>query len=149
VDEVRFFGNESDLPRLKALRAERGWSVRRLAQEANLSPATVNEIELGKRRAQDGTVAKLTEALGVGRAELIFTPEQVRVWRDQDEAENTLLAQRLASLTDRELRAILLGNALLNRRVTELVRREKQEKSKQGKGARRSIQEAPDPEERS
>jgi transcriptional regulator with XRE-family HTH domain len=124
VDEVRFFGNESDLPRLKALRAERGWSIRRLAKEAHLSPATVNEIELGKRRAQDATVAKLTEALGVERAELIFPPEQVRVWKDQDEAENAMLAQRLASLTDRELRAILLDSPLLNRRVRELVRRE-------------------------
>ncbi len=125
MNEVRFFGNESDLPRLKALRAERGWSIRRLAKEANLSPATVNEIELGKRRAQDGTVEKLTAALGVERAELIFPPEQIRVWKDEDEAENALLAQRLASLTDRELRAILLDSPLLNRRVTELVRRER------------------------
>ncbi len=125
MNEARFFGNESDLPRLKALRAERGWSIRRLAKEANLSPATVNEIELGKRRAQDGTVEKLTAALGVERAELIFPPEQIRVWKDEDEAENALLAQRLASLTDRELRAILLDSPLLNRRVTELVRRER------------------------
>ena len=121
---MRFFGNESDLPRLKALRAERGWSIRKLAKEADLSPATVNEIELGKRRAQDGTVEKLTTALGVERADLIFPPEQVRVWKEQDEAENALLAVRLASLTDRELKAVLLDSPLLNRRVRELVRRQ-------------------------
>jgi transcriptional regulator with XRE-family HTH domain len=127
MDEVRFFGNDSDLPRLKALRADRGWSVRRLAKEANLSPATVNEIELGKRRAQDGTVNKLKDALGVERADLIFPPEQVRVWHDQDEADNEILAQRLASLTDRELRAILFDNSLLRRRVREMARREQEE----------------------
>jgi len=124
VNDARYFGNESDLPRLKVLRAERGWSVRRLAKEANLSPATVSEIELGKRRAQDGTVKKLTDALGVERVDLIFPPEQVRVWKDQDQVDNAILAQRLASLTDRELQAILLDNALLRRRVTDLVRRE-------------------------
>ena len=123
MDEARFFGNESDLPRLKALRAERGWSIRRLAKEANLSPATVNEIELGKRRAQDGTVAKLTAALGVERADLIFPPEQVRAWKAQDRIENEVLEQHLASMTDAEMRMFLLDSPLLGRRVREMVRR--------------------------
>ncbi len=124
MDEVRFFGNESDLPRLKALRAERGWSVRRMAQEAKMSPATVNEIELGKRRAQDGTVEKLTKALGVERVDLIFPPEQVRIWKDQDRLENEVLEQQLASMTDAEMRLILLGSPWLGRRVRQMVRDE-------------------------
>lgn len=121
---MRFFGNESDLPRLKALRAERGWSVRRMAQEAKMSPATVNEIELGKRRAQDGTVEKLTKALGVERVDLIFPPEQVRIWKDQDRLENEVLEQQLASMTDAEMRLILLGSPWLGRRVRQMVRDE-------------------------
>jgi transcriptional regulator with XRE-family HTH domain len=124
MDEVRFFGNESDLPRLKALRAERGWSVRRLAKEANLSPATVNEIELGKRRAQDGTVRKLTEALGVERVDLIFPSEQVRVWKAQDRIENEIIEQQLASMTDAEIKMILLDSPLLGRRVRAMVEQE-------------------------
>lgn len=124
MDEVRFFGNESDLPRLKALRAERGWSVRRMAQEAKLSPATVNQLELGKRRAQDGTVEKLTKALGVERADLIFPPEQVRIWKDRDRLENEVLEHQLASMTDAEMRLILLGSPLLGRRVRQMVRDE-------------------------
>jgi len=124
VDEVRFFGNESDLPRLKALRAERGWSVRRMAKEAKLSPATVNEIELGKRRAQDGTVEKLTAALGVERADLIFPPEQVRIWKDRDRLENEVLEQQLASMTDAEIRMFLVDSRLGGRRVREIVRDE-------------------------
>jgi len=124
VDEVRYFGNESDLPMLKRLRAERGWSVRQLAKEAGLSPTTVNEIELGKRRAQDGTVKKLTDAFGVERVDLIFPPEQVRVWKAEDELDNRVLEQRLASMTDAEMRVFLLDSPVLGHRVREVVRRE-------------------------
>jgi transcriptional regulator with XRE-family HTH domain len=122
VDDIRYF--ESDLPRLKALRAEHGWSIRRLAKEAGLSPTTVHEIEKGARRAHDATTGKLAKALDVERVDLIFPPEQVRYWREQDELDNALLAQRLASLTDRELHAILLDSPLLRRRVMNMVRRE-------------------------
>ena len=124
MNSARYFGNESDLPRLKALRAERGWSIRRLAQEADLSPATVNEIELGKRRAQDRTVEKLTRAFGVERVELIFPPEQVRAWKEQDKLENEVLVRQLASMTDAEIKLVVLDNPLVGRRFREIIRRE-------------------------
>jgi len=124
VYSFRYVENQSDLPRLKVLRAERGWSIRRLADAANLSPTTVHEIEKGTRRAHDGTVNKLKDALGVERAELIFPPEQVRVWKAQDKIENEIIEQQLASMTDEEIKMLLLDSPLLGRRVREMVRRE-------------------------
>ncbi len=122
--QVRYFASESDLPRLKTLRAERGWSIRRLAKEAGLSPTTVHEIERGSRRAHDATVNKLRDALEVERAHLIFPPEQVRIWKAQDRIENEILEQQLASMTDAEMQLILLGSPLLGRRVRQMVRDE-------------------------
>ncbi len=123
-EEVRFFANESDLPRLKGLRAERGWSIRRLAKEAKLSPTTVHEIERGTRRAHDATVNKLKDALEVERAHLIFPPEQVHVWKAQDRIENEIIEQQLASMTDEEIKMLLLDSPLLGRRVRAIVGRE-------------------------
>jgi len=123
-EDVRFFANDSDLPRLKPLRAEKGWSIRRLAKEAELSPTTVHEIERGTRRATDATINKLKDALDVERVHLIFPPEQVRVWKAQDKIENEVIEQQLASMTDEEIKMLLLDSPLLGRRVREMVRRE-------------------------
>lgn len=51
--------------RLRALRAERGWSAYRLSQEAGLDVSQVSRIERGLRAPSWATVCRLADALGV------------------------------------------------------------------------------------
>ena len=52
--------------RLTALREERMWTQRQLAEEAGVSPTTVSGIESGRiSRPHFGTVGKLARALGI------------------------------------------------------------------------------------
>jgi transcriptional regulator with XRE-family HTH domain len=59
------------MERLKRLREARGLSQIKLAQRADLNPATVNQIEGGKRAASPGTLHKLAVALDVSLYELL------------------------------------------------------------------------------
>ncbi len=56
---------------MKRLREARGLSQTKLAARADLNPATVNQIERGKREASPATLHKLAEALGVSLYELL------------------------------------------------------------------------------
>lgn len=69
---------------LTRLRTDRGWSQQRLADEADVDKATVNQIERGRRSPNVETLEKLAGALGVGVADFfpkaqapLFPHEQV------------------------------------------------------------------------
>lgn len=59
------------MEQLKRLRTERNLSQTKLAQLADLNPATVNQIEKGAREPSTATLRKLAEALEVGLADLL------------------------------------------------------------------------------
>ena len=52
------------------MRAERGWTVRRLADESGVDKNTISEAERGLRKPNPITMYKLARALGVGVREL-------------------------------------------------------------------------------
>ena len=57
--------------RLKALRAERGWSQADLADRSGVSRIHIARIETGQREPTLGVIEKLAKALKVRAAELI------------------------------------------------------------------------------
>lgn len=59
--------------RVAVLRAEKGWSQERLANEAGLGTMTVVRVEAG-RPCSLGTLEKLAAALGTTAAELLADP---------------------------------------------------------------------------
>jgi transcriptional regulator with XRE-family HTH domain len=64
--------------RLENFRRLRMWTQAKLAQEANVSPATISGIETGKiGRPHFGTLGKLARALGVAPEELLDSREPV------------------------------------------------------------------------
>ncbi len=132
MDRQSYYFFAGGLPRLKEVRIERGWSIRKLAEQAGVAPSTVYEIERGVRRAHDRTAQKLAKALGIGRAELVIPAEEVEARRVQDEAGSEALPRQLVPLmltfTDRELKEVLLDSPL-RRRVIDLVGREQLSRS--------------------
>ena len=64
---------QSIAERLRELREERGLSQSALARRANLTPAAINRIEMGKRSPTSETIGKLAAGLGVQPGEL-FPP---------------------------------------------------------------------------
>ena len=50
--------------RIREIRAERGWTVRRLAEESGVDKNTVSDVERGVRNPNPITMHKLAEALG-------------------------------------------------------------------------------------
>jgi transcriptional regulator with XRE-family HTH domain len=68
------------------LRKDRGWSQKQLAKHANVSPATVYELEVGRRPQPRGnTLKKLADALGVKPTQLVGgpPPEEPTNWRQR------------------------------------------------------------------
>jgi transcriptional regulator with XRE-family HTH domain len=59
------------MEQLKRLREARGLSQTKLAARADVNPATVNQIERGRRKASPATLHKLAEALDVSLYELL------------------------------------------------------------------------------
>lgn len=59
------------MEKLRRLREERGLSQVKLAARADVNPATVNQIERGKREPSPATLRKLAEALDVGIVDLL------------------------------------------------------------------------------
>lgn len=77
---------------LRRIRKERGLSQAKLAARAGLDPATVNQIELGKRKPTTSSLEKLAEALDVELAELFkgyaMPPKaQAPLWSDEAQPE--------------------------------------------------------------
>ena len=62
---------EVDGARLKELRESQAFSVRDLAQEADISTDTITALEKGRRKAWPRNVRKLANALGVNPSELM------------------------------------------------------------------------------
>ena len=56
--------------RIRETRAERGWTVRRLAEESGVDKNTVSDVERGVRNPNPITMHKLAEALGVEVVEI-------------------------------------------------------------------------------
>lgn len=52
-------------PKLKAIRALKGWSQARLAEAAGVSAVTIATFESGRSDLRAGTIVKLCDALGV------------------------------------------------------------------------------------
>ena len=61
--------------RLRVFRAERGLTISQAAQLAGVTRETLRELELGRRNAQEATLAKIAGAYGVPVAELLETAE--------------------------------------------------------------------------
>ena len=59
------------MDRLTRLRERKGYSQRALAKESGVSPATIYELENGRRRPNPSTLRKLAVALNVEVAELL------------------------------------------------------------------------------
>ena len=62
---------EVDGTKLKELRESQAYSVRDLAEEADVSTDTITALEKGRRRAWPRNVRKLARALGVEPRELM------------------------------------------------------------------------------
>jgi transcriptional regulator with XRE-family HTH domain len=60
--------------RLRVLRAERGLTVRQVAELSGVAKETVSQIERGERHPYDRTLAKLAHAYGVPIEELLEEP---------------------------------------------------------------------------
>jgi transcriptional regulator with XRE-family HTH domain len=56
---------------MKRMREERALSQTKLAALADVNPATINQVELGRRYASEKTLRKLAHVFGVGLAELL------------------------------------------------------------------------------
>jgi len=56
---------------LRKLRMKKGWSIRKLAQEAGVSKSTVCDIELGRRKPTANYLIKVAKALDVEERELL------------------------------------------------------------------------------
>ncbi len=59
------------MDRLTRLRELKGYSQRALAKESGVSPATIHELENGRRRPNPSTLRKLATALGVEVVDLL------------------------------------------------------------------------------
>src|SRR5215212_5698970 len=71
-----------DVPRLKAVREDQGWSQRDLAARSGVAQNTISQLERGERKAMPSTVRKLAEALGVEPSVLLvdeFVPREHEV----------------------------------------------------------------------
>jgi transcriptional regulator with XRE-family HTH domain len=60
--------------RLRVLRAERGLTVRQVAELSGVAKETISQVERGERHPYDRTLAKLAAAYGVPVAELLGEP---------------------------------------------------------------------------
>jgi transcriptional regulator with XRE-family HTH domain len=74
------------MTKLEKLRLEKGLSQRALAKRSGVAPATVYELENGRRKPNPSTLRKLAEALEVEVKELMEEKMQVRIeWVDEND----------------------------------------------------------------
>jgi transcriptional regulator with XRE-family HTH domain len=74
---------------LKKTRLDRGYSQRALAKRSGVSPATIYELEAGRRSANPSTLRKLADALDVSVGDLVNEEREGKVsvqvrWEDQN-----------------------------------------------------------------
>jgi transcriptional regulator with XRE-family HTH domain len=88
------------MEQLKRLREARGLSQTKLAARADVNPATVNQIEGGKRTASPATLHKLAAALDVSLYELLEGEPHPKAGRSSLEPSfNDVLDERRAGVT--------------------------------------------------
>jgi transcriptional regulator with XRE-family HTH domain len=86
------------MEQLVRLRRLRGFSQRALAEESGVSPATIYELENGRREPNPSTLRKLAGALGVEVADLLgeelpkapAPPSQATLFNGEDEKERCI-----------------------------------------------------------
>lgn len=90
---------------IKRIREEKGISAYKLAKEANISSATVSQIESGNRQSlNSNTVEKIANVLGVGVDELFSTElNKEYIVTDIEQAMRFMLSSDELVLDDNEL----------------------------------------------
>src|ERR1044071_10473950 len=68
---------ESIGARLRTLRTEHGFSIRALAERAEISSSVISEVERGKTEPSISTLKRLAAALGTSITYFFTTPSQV------------------------------------------------------------------------
>jgi transcriptional regulator with XRE-family HTH domain len=93
------------MEQLKRWREERGLSQVKLAQRADLNPATVNQIERGAREASPGTLHKLADALDISLYELLEGEPRPKAPAPSPEAsfDELMDAERRGGATDTDI----------------------------------------------
>jgi transcriptional regulator with XRE-family HTH domain len=82
--------------RVKALRAERGWSQTDLANRIGAAPAQVSRYESGRTAPSADTVTRLAETFGVSTDYLLIDDAPRRPFRSAEDA----LGDRLATIAE-------------------------------------------------
>lgn len=90
---------------IKRIREEKGISAYKLAKEANISSATISQIESGNRQSlNSNTVEKIANVLGVGVDELFSTESNKEyIVTDIEQAMRFMLSSDELVLDDNEL----------------------------------------------
>lgn len=90
---------------IKRIREEKGISAYKLAKEANISSATISQIESGNRQSlNSNTVEKIANVLGVGVDELFSTESNKEyIVTDIEQAMRLMLSSDELVLDDNEL----------------------------------------------
>jgi DNA-binding XRE family transcriptional regulator len=88
-----------NVPQLKLVREDQGWSQRDLAARSGVAQNTISQLERGERQAMPSTVRKLAEALGVEPSVLLvyeLVPREHEVLRLMKQGHSmSEVAQRL------------------------------------------------------
>src|SRR5687768_14101920 len=96
--------------RLRVLRAERGLTVRQVAELSGLTKETINRLETGKTHPYDRTLAKIAKAYGVPLEELLEEPVELAGGKGEAPQETGRLQQRVErTVTGRVYRQVLSG----------------------------------------
>jgi transcriptional regulator with XRE-family HTH domain len=96
--------------RIRVTRAERGWTVRRLAEESGVDKNTVSELERGVRNPNPLTMHKLARALNVEVADL-FPKAKTQSWSDASTERNERWSQVLKEwLQEHNAQRILMSD---------------------------------------
>ena len=103
------------MEQLKRLREARGLSQTKLAARADVNPATVNQIEGGKRTASPATLHKLAAALDVSLYELLEGEPHPKASASSQPSFNGLLEEERHS--SRFSWAIIAAATKWNRRL--------------------------------
>ena len=82
--------------RVKALRAERGWSQTDLAARIGAAPAQVSRYESGRTAPSADTVTRLAETFGVSTDYLLIDDAPRRPFRSAED----ILGDRLATIAE-------------------------------------------------
>lgn len=95
--------------RIRVTRAERGWTVRRLAEESGVDKNTVSELERGVRNPNPLTMHKLARALDVEVADL-FPKAETQPWSESSERDGRWSQVLNEWLQEHNARRILMAD---------------------------------------